>query len=157
VIIETPTIKDLAGLVCESKAMFDEMGFEATGNSWEYESMVIWWETVLTSNDHDVVVARDGNRIVGVSVVFYPSRGLWHKKNTQACELAHHAAPDLPTVTKCRIMIKMLEEMEQKIAIRGPLFYKISYSPKPEFESWGKYLKKRGYGNPVCQLAKKVG
>jgi len=157
VIIDTPTMKDLAGLMIESKPMFDEMGFEETGNSWEYDAMVEWWTSVLTQPNHDIVVAREGSRIVGVSVVYYPAKGLWHRVNTQALEMAHHAAPDLPTFQRCKIMIKMLDAIVEKIRERGPLYFKISYVPKPEFKTWGDYLRKRGFMESGIQLAQRIG
>ncbi len=155
-IIDTPTMADHAALVVESEAMFNEMGFDEFGNSWERDVMREWWETVLTTANHDIVVAREGKRIVGVSVAFYPAKGLWHKVNTQALELAHHAAPDLPTFKRCKIMIKMLDAMTAKVAARGPLFFKMSYSPKPGFEQWGDYLRKRGFIDSGRQVAAKV-
>jgi hypothetical protein len=156
VIIETPTIKDLAGLIVESKAMFEEMGFEKHGNSWEQDVMQEWWEKVLTTDSHDIVVAKECIRIVGVSVVYYPPKGLWHRVNTQALELAHHAAPDLPTFTRCKIMIKMLQAIMDKVAKRGPLHFKMSYLAEPGFDAWGNYLMKKGFTESGRQLSAMV-
>lgn len=156
-IIETPTITDLAGLMVESKPMFDEMGFEAYGNAWEYESMVQWWTTVLLAENHDIVVARENNRIVGVSVVAYTNTFFWHKGPLHANELAHHAAPDLHTFKRCKIMILMLNAIYKKAMAKGAEFFKIGYDPKPEFKTWGDYLRKKGFIDSSHVLVRKVG
>ena len=144
-IIETPTTKDLAGLVIESEAMFREMGFEKYGNDWQYDSMVEWWTDVITKPVYDIVIAKEGPRIVGVSVICYTDRHFWHKGSLQSNELAHHASPDLPTYTRCKIMIKMLDAVIDKMKARGAEYFKIGYDPKPEFAAWGRYLMKRGF------------
>jgi len=154
VIIETPTIQDLAGLIVESKGMFDQMGFEKGGTRWEYDSMVKWWTDVLTTPNHDILVARSGSRIIGVSVVCYVDEFRWYKGQLQAWELAHHASPDLPVVTRCRIMIQLLKKQIENIRKRGALYFRISYDPN--FPEWGNYLKKHGYIPTSHSLALKL-
>lgn len=143
--------------MAESKPMFDEMGFEEYGNAWEFDSMVEWWTAVLTTPHHDIVVAREGKRIVGVSVVAYTDKFFWHKGPLHANELAHHAAPDLPTVTRCRIMIMLLDAMIAKARAKGAARFFIGYDPKPMFAGWGRYLAKRGFIDSSHVLVAKVG
>ena len=154
-IIETPTIADLSGLIVESKPMFDEMGFEEYGNAWELESMVQWWSDVVNKDMFDVVVAKEDGRIIGVSVVCYTDKFFWHKGSLHANELAHHAAPDLPTFKRCKIMIKMLDAITEKIKARGAEYFKIGYDPK--FKTWGDYLLKKGFIGSSHVLVAKVG
>jgi len=149
-------MSDLAGLIIESKPMFAEMGFEAYGNAWEYESMVEWWTDVLTKPAFDIIVARENQRIVGVSVVAYTNKFFWHKGPLHANELAHHAAPDLSTVARCRIMITMLDAILEKVKAKGTEYFKIGYDPKPEFAGWGRYLQKRGFIDSSHVLVTKV-
>lgn len=153
-IIETPTIKDLAGLIVESKGMFDQMGFEEGGTEWHYDSMVEWWTEVLTTPNHDILIAREGGRIIGVSVVIYVDTFRWHKGQLQAWELAHHASPDLPIVTRCRVMIKMLNAQIENTKKRGAKFTRFSYSPV--FPEWGEYLRRRGFIDTSHCLALKL-
>lgn len=148
---------DLAGLIVESKPMFDEMGFEEYGNAWEYESMVEWWTSVMTTPNHEVLIAKEGNRIVGVSVCCYVNKFFWHKGPLHANELAHHAAPDLPLFKRCKIMIKMLEHMVKTIKAKGAVKYFIGYDPKPQFKAWGDYLRKKGFIDTSHVLMAKVG
>jgi hypothetical protein len=141
--IDTPTIADLGQLIAESKPMHDEMGF--VGSEWQYDSMVVWWTDVLTKPHYDIVVAREAGRIVGVSVVYYTNTFLWFKGPVHANELAHHASPDLSTFIRCKIMIKMLEQIIVKMKARGAEFFKIAYVPKPQFSAWGDYLRSKGF------------
>lgn len=156
-LIDTPTLSDLAGLIVESKPMFDEMGFEEYGNAWERESMIEWWTDVITKPMFDIVVAREGGRIIGVSVTAYTNKFFWHKGPLHANELAHHAAPDLPTFKRCKIMILMLDAMITKMKARGAEYFKIGYDPKPQFAAWGRYLLKRGFIDSSHVLVAKVG
>jgi hypothetical protein len=157
VTIETPTLADLPELLKESKPMFEEMGFEEYGNAWDFESMIEWWKTVLTTNHHSIVIARESGRIIGVSVVCYTDRFFWHKGPIHANELAHHAAPDLPTFKRCKIMIKMLAAMIEKMREKGAVRFFIGYDPKPQFAAWGDYLKRKGFIDTSHVLMAKVG
>lgn len=154
--IETPTIADLDELVAVSYPMWAEMGFDAYGSQWQKESMIEWWTDVITKSMFDMVLARDKGRIVGVSVICYTNKFFWFKGPLHANELAHHADPSLPTVTRCRIMIKMLDSMIERIKARGAEYFKIGYDPKPEFASWGRYLKSRGFIDSSHVLVAKV-
>src|SRR6185369_10171614 len=129
----------------ESKPMFEQMGFEEYGNGWEYDKMAQWWTDVLTNPVYDIVVARERTRLVGVSVIMYQTRHFWHTGSIKACEMAHHAAPDLPAVTRGRIMIQMLDPIMYKATNKGAKFFYMGYDPKPEFASWGRYLIKKGF------------
>jgi len=157
VIIDTPTLADLPALMVESKPMFDQMGFEEYGNGWEYDKMMQWWIDVISNPIYDIVVAREGNRLVGVSVVMYQTKHFWHTGPMKACEMAHHAAPDLPKITVCRIMIQMLAAITRKIKERGAKYFYIGYDPKPEFKAWGDYLMKKGFIDTSHVLMAKVG
>jgi len=141
----------------ESKPMFDQMGFEEYGNGWEYDKMVQWWTDVITNPVYDIVIALEGKRLVGVSVVMYQTRHFWHTGAMKACEMAHHAAPDLPTVSRCRIMIQMLAAITEKIKGQGAKYFYIGYDPKPEFAAWGRYLMKKGFIDTSHVLMAKVG
>ena len=156
-VIDTPTINDIAALVVESEAMFNQMGFAEYGNGWEYDKVVEWWTDVITNSVYDVVVARDGCRIIGVSVVAYRTAHFWHTRGMKACEMVHHAVPDLSTTTICRIMIEMLKAIIVKIKAKGAEFFYIGYDPKPEFAAWGRYLLKKGYIDTSHVMMAKVG
>lgn len=154
-IIDTPTLADLPALMVESKPMFDEMGFERYGNGYEAEKMAVWWTDVITNPDYSIVIAREGRRLVGVSVVRYQRSHFWHTGGMKACEMAHHAAPDLPKVTRCRIMIMLLKAMVEKIKAAGAEWFYIGYDP--EFKGWGDYLTKQGYLESSRLMVAKVG
>ena len=156
-VVDTPTMADLAGLLVESKPMFEQMGFEEYGNGWEFDKMLDWWIEVITSPAYDCVIVKDGERIVGVSVVAYKANHHWHTGGLKACEMAHHAAPDLPKVTVCRIMITMLDAIVEKVKTRGAEYFYIGFDPKPQFASWGRYLEKKGYIDSSHVMVAKVG
>lgn len=155
-VIDTPTMLDHAGLVVESEAMFREMGFEEYGSDWEADKMIEWWEEVITSDDYEVVVARDKMRIVGVSVAQYHSYHPWHNGPLRAIESAHHAVPDLPTYRRSKIMIQLLDAMLVKLAERGARYFFIGYDPKPQFKQWGDYLRRRGFIDSAHVLMTKL-
>lgn len=156
-IIESPTLQDIPELVKESKPMFDEMGFEEYGNNWELESMIEWWTDVINKPVFEILVARENNRIIGVSVACYVNKFFWHKGKLHANELAHHAAPDLPTYKRCKIMIKLLNAMVDIFKTKNVEFFKIGYDPKPQFSAWGDYLMKQGFISSSHVLVAKVG
>lgn len=141
IIIREMQERDIHDALLMLKRGYDEMDFDANGDSFDFDSCVEFLKQNISNPSSTVLIAEDNNSIVGtIAFALYPF--YMDKNNLKAVEFIWHSDPLLTSTKRGKIMILLLKTAENKIRETGASSIVLGTSP---VNSIGEMLKRMDY------------
>lgn len=108
----------------------------------KYDDLI---EEILSQFNNEIywhcVYEEEGEILGAGAIMFVPYK--WNKEHQRAIEVAFHADPKLPVVTKGRICLKLLEFMEKECKRRNVDTFTIG--TVPELNGMQRWIERKGF------------
>lgn len=155
--IRHATLDDIPAILASGREYFAQMSFDQEGNGYEDATVIEWLQSVISRPAQFITMLAENNgTMVGVFITALTQRHKWHTGPVQACEISWHAKPSLPAVSRGRIMLALIDRMEQEVIARGIRWFHLGCAANQEFSSLHDYLKRRGYRDTDIVMVKEL-